>query len=308
MLFGIDLGGTKTEVIVLKDDDYKELFRKRVPTVKRDYGMTLKTIKTLINDAMEATGERCEKFGVAIPGAQSRVDGSIKNANSWWLNGRHLKEDLANETNIAVVLANDANCFALSEAVDGAGAGYETVWGLILGTGSGTGIVVNSQVLEGPNAISGEWGHNPLPWQNEYERKLSTTQQCYCKKQGCIETFISGTGFELEYERQSGRQLTGIEIAARMAAGESGAVKAFELYSDRLARCIACFANFLDPDVIVLGGGMSNLAQLYGVLPNLIREHIFGGEFSTPIVKAKHGDSSGVRGAAFLTAKSKPAL
>lgn len=304
MLFGIDLGGTKTEITVLNENDHAVLFKKRVPTVKNDYGATLTTISSLIDEAQKALNVIADAFGVAIPGTVSALTHTVKNANSYWLNGKDLLHDLEKATGKKVFLENDANCFALSEAVDGAGAGYKTVWGLILGTGSGTGIVINRKTVEGRNGLGGEWGHNPLPWMTDYERELANLQHCYCGKKGCIETFVSGTGFEAEYERQSGHSFSGVEIAKLLSTGNKEAVKTFNLYVDRLARSIACFANFIDPDVIVLGGGMSNLDALYSVLPNKVKDYIFGKEFVTPIVKAKHGDSSGGRGAAFLCQES----
>ena len=300
MLFGIDLGGTKTEITVLSDDDHEVLFKKRVATIKNNYAATLTTISSLVDEAQKALNVTTNVFGVAIPGTVSAITHTIKNANSYWLIGKDLLHDLEKATGKKVFLENDANCFALSEAVDGAGAGYKTVWGLILGTGSGTGIVINRKTIEGRNGLGGEWGHNPLPWMNDYEYELAKTQHCYCGKQGCIETFVSGTGFEAEYARQSGKNILGAEIARLLKSGEKEAKDTFDLYVDRLARSIACFANFIDPDVIVLGGGMSNLDALYSVLPNKVKEYIFGKEFVTPIVKAKHGDSSGGRGAAFL--------
>lgn len=301
MLFGIDLGGTKTEVVVLDPKDGHERFRNRVPTVKGSYADTLSTIRALVAQAELACACRAQAVGVAIPGTISKKSGRIKNANSSWLNGQDLLNDLQRTLRCPVLLENDANCFALSEAMDGAGQGKAVVWGLILGTGSGTGIIQEGKVLEGLNSLSGEWGHNPLPWMDAYEQELSRIQPCFCGRQGCIETFVSGTGFEAEYQRQSGRQLNGQQIAQRLAAGEVAALRTFDLYLDRLARSIACCVNFLDPDVIVLGGGMSNFDGLYQALPARILNYVFGGEFDTPLRKAVHGDSSGVRGAAFLT-------
>lgn len=300
MLFGIDLGGTKTEITVLSDNDYAVLFKKRVPTVKNNYAATLTTISALVNEAQKALNVSVDSFGVAIPGTVSAITHTIKNANSYWLNGQDLLHDLEKTTGKKVFLENDANCFALSEAVDGAGKDYKVVWGLILGTGSGTGIIIDRKTIEGRNGLGGEWGHNPLPWMNEYEQEIAKIEQCYCGKRGCIETFVSGTGFEAEYERQSGQRLSGVHIAKLLSSGNKEAAKTFNLYLDRLARSIACFANFIDPDVIVLGGGMSNLDALYQELPHKVKEYIFGKEFVTPIVKAVHGDSSGGRGAAFL--------
>lgn len=301
MLFGIDLGGTKTEITVLDGTQGNCLYKKRTATRRGSYASTLETISGLIKEAEAELNTTVSCFGVAIPGAVSKVTGRIKNANSSWLIGQDLLHDLQRVTGKKAVLENDANCFALSEAF-GAGAQYASVWGLILGTGSGTGLVMHRSIVEGRNSLGGEWGHNPLPWMTEYEQKLAAIQPCFCGRQGCIETFVSGTGFEAEYKRQSGQSARGEDIVQRMRAGESAAQETFRLYSDRLARCMACYANFFDPEVIILGGGMSNVTELYEVLPDLIRRYIFGGEFDTPVLRARYGDSSGGRGAALLTA------
>jgi fructokinase len=274
---GIDLGGTKTEIVVLADNG-RELLRERVATPRDDYVGTVATIAGLVRDAEAKVGAgRTASVGVGIPGAESRVTGLIKNANSTWLIGQPLRADLAAALGRPVRLANDANCFALSEATDGAAAGANVVFGVILGTGVGGGIVVDGKVLVGANAIAGEWGHNPLPG-DEAIRPL-----CYCGRQGCIETFLSGP--------------------ALAADGGAENEAAMQRYEQRLARALAQVINILDPDVIVLGGGLSNLDRLYDRVPRLWSAHVFSDAVATRLVKNRHGDSSGVRGAAWLWPK-----
>lgn len=304
---GVDLGGTKTEIIAL-DKRGSECFRKKVATVKASYADTIKTICALVLEAEQHLACKCP-LGIAIPGAVSEHTKRIKNANSFWLNDQDLKGDLAKSlSKDEIFLENDANCFALSEAEDGAGKDYATVWGLILGTGSGSGIVINKQVLRGRNLLSGEWGHTTLPWLTDEERELWRDVKCYCARDYCIETFVSGVGFERDFAKRKGVfdpnaltfATTGKDIIELMAKGDHDAKACYEAYLDRLSRAIAAFSGFLDPDVIVLGGGMSNVNKLYEDLPDRVRHYIFGGEFDTPIVPNVYGSDSGVRGAAWL--------
>lgn len=293
---GVDLGGTKTEVILL-DDQSRTLFRTRVPTVRDDYAATLEAIADLVAQAEHAGEASSLPVGVGIPGSVSRKTGLVKNANSTWLNGRPLKADLSERLDRDVKVTNDANCLAVSEATDGAGADYELVFAGILGTGCGAGLAWRGQALVGPNGVAGEWGHNPLPWTSESDLHA---RACYCGRRGCQETFLSGTGLCLTYERMTGEALSGAEIARRADEGERAAVTVREQYLEELTRGLAGVINLLDPDVIVLGGGVSNLAAIYERVPTLLPQFVFGGECDTPIVQARHGDSSGVRGAAWL--------
>lgn len=306
---GVDLGGTKTEIIAL-DNQGKECFRKKVATVKASYADTIKTISSLVLEAETTLGCKCP-LGIAIPGAVSEHTGLIKNANSFWLNNNDLIGDLAKALDKSeIYLENDANCFALSEAEDGAGKDYRVVWGLILGTGSGSGIVIDKQVLRGRNLLSGEWGHTTLPWITDAEREAWSDVKCYCGRKYCVETFVSGVGLERDYAKHKGVfdpdalsfETVSKDIMELKRQGDHDATVCFEHYADRLARAIAAFSGFLDPDVIVLGGGMSNVTELYSVLPDLVRHYIFGGEFDTPIVPNVYGSDSGVRGAAWLPA------
>ncbi|MBQ0270227.1 fructokinase [Providencia huaxiensis] len=298
MRIGIDLGGTKIEVIAL-DDSGNTLFRKRIPTPRGDYDATLKAIASLVADAEAATG-LSGSVGIGIPGTLSPVTGKVKNANSTWLNGKPFDADLSYLLNREIKMANDANCLAVSEAVDGAGAGEKVVFAVIIGTGCGAGIAINGQVHSGGNGVAGEWGHNPLPWQDEQDRQFLASESCYCGLTGCTELFVSGTGFMADYTKLSGCKKTGMEIVELAQIGDEHAVIALENYLNRLAKALGQAINMLDPDVIVLGGGMSNVDYLYEALPERIRQWVFGGECDTPIRKAVHGDSSGVRGAAWL--------
>ncbi|AJI95953.1 glucokinase family protein [Yersinia ruckeri] len=298
MRIGIDLGGTKIEVIALANDG-RELFRKRVETPRHDYHQTILAIASLVADAEKATDEQ-GSVGVGIPGTLSPFSGKVKNANSVWLNGQALDRDLSEKLARPVRMANDANCLAVSEATDGAGAGRHLVFAAIIGTGCGSGIAIDGRVHSGGNGIAGEWGHNPLPWQNEDELHYQSEVPCYCGKKGCIETFVSGTGFATDYFRLSGNSLKGMEIITLMEQGDAIAELTMQRYEQRFAKSLAHVINLFDPDVIVLGGGMSNVDRLYQTLPDLIRPWVFGGECETPIRKAIHGDSSGVRGAAWL--------
>lgn len=298
MRIGIDLGGTKIEVIALSDSG-EELFRKRIPTPRGSYPDTLAAIKNLVDDAEQATGQK-GTVGVGIPGTISPFTGKVKNANSVWLNGQPLDKDLSALLQREVRFANDANCMAVSEATDGAGAGKKIVLALILGTGSGSGIVINGKPHNGANGIGGEWGHNMLPWQDEEERAVTDSQPCYCGKSGCVEQFVSGTGLSDDYERRSGTRLKGDEIVRLAEQGDVLAEQSLQAYERRLAKALAAYINVLDPDVVVFAGGVCNIERLYTNVPKLLDEYIFGRECFTGIKKAVHGDSSGVRGAAWL--------
>lgn len=292
---GVDLGGTKTEIVTL-DAEGREVFRRRVPTPRGDYGAIVRGIAELVA-ATDASVGAPGQVGVGIPGAISPATGLIKNANTTELIGQDLRGDLAAALDRPVRLANDADCFTLSEATDGAGAGFRTVFGVILGTGVGGGITVDARLLSGPNAIAGEWGHNPLPWPGDDERPGPA---CYCGKHGCIETFLSGPGFCLDHRGRTGADMTTREIVTAAASGEPAAHDSLARYAARLARALATVINVLDPDVIVLGGGMSNIDSIYDAVPKLLGHHVFSDQCDTPLRRAKFGDSSGVRGAAWL--------
>ncbi|AHE64993.1 TPA: fructokinase [Pasteurella multocida] len=298
MRIGIDLGGTKIEVIALSNEG-KELFRKRVPTPRGSYEATLAAIKGLVDDAEQATGQT-GTVGIGIPGTISPFSHKVKNANSVWLNGQPLDKDLCRLLGREVRIANDANCMTVSEATDGAGAGSAVVLALILGTGCGSGIVIHGKPHHGGNGIGGEWGHNPLPWMDDEEKAVAQQTPCYCGKHGCIEQFVSGTGLCDDYERRSGKRLKGDEILALAEQGDTLAEQSFQAYERRLAKALSSYVNMLDPDVIVFAGGVCNVDRLYTNVPKLMPQYIFGHEFHTPIRKALHGDSSGVRGAAWL--------
>lgn len=293
---GIDLGGTKTEVILLNGRS-EELFRTRIPTVRDDYEATLRDIASLVTQAEVAAGETLLPVGIGIPGTISRKTGCVKNANSTWLNGRPFQKDLSAFLMREVKVTNDANCLAVSEATDGAGRGYDLVFAGILGTGCGAGVAYQGKPIVGPNGVAGEWGHNPLAWTSEAEL---SARPCYCGKAGCQETFLSGTGLCLSYQLATCEKIKGDEIVARAHGGEAAAQKILADYYDQLARGLACIINVIDPDVIVLGGGASNIAAIYTEVPKLLPRYVFGCECDTPIVPAMHGDSSGVRGAAWL--------
>lgn len=298
MRIGIDLGGTKTEVIAL-DDAGEQRFRHRLPTPREDYQQTIETIATLVDMAEQANGQT-GSVGIGIPGSLSPYTGVVKNANSTWLNGQPFDSDVSRRLKREVRLANDANCLAVSEAVDGAAAGAQTVFAVIIGTGCGAGVALNGRAHIGGNGTAGEWGHNPLPWMDDDELRYREEIPCYCGKQGCIETFISGTGFATDYQRLSGKTLKGDEIIRLVDAQDAVAELAISRYELRLAKALSHVVNILDPDVIVLGGGMSNVERLYKTVPSLMKSFVFGGECETPVRKARHGDSSGVRGAAWL--------
>jgi len=296
MQIGIDLGGTKTEAIALTAEKIVAA-RRRIPT-PRDYTATLDTITGLVAELESETGQAAT-VGIGIPGVVTHATGLVKNANSTWLIGRPLQADLEQRLARPVRVANDANCFTLSEAIDGAGRGFETVFGVILGTGVGGGIAIRQRIHEGPNQVAGEWGHNPLPWMTDEER--AAAPPCYCGKSGCIETFLSGPGFELDYARLAGARRSSRDIVgAAAAAGDPHAVQALRRYEDRLARGLAAVINLLDPDAIVLGGGMSNLPDLPSAVSALLPRYVFSDTVLTKILLNAHGDSSGVRGAAWL--------
>lgn len=295
-LIGIDLGGTKTEVILL-DDQSNEHYRKRVATPVGNYQATLQTIHALVQQAESHAGSIGLPVGVGIPGSVSRKTGRIKNANSTWLNGQPMQHHLSELLQRPVTLTNDANCLALSEATDGAGQNHHTVFAAILGTGCGAGISVNGQLLTGPNGLAGEWGHNPLAWTPQAELQQ---RSCYCGRHGCNETFLSGTGLSLTHQLRTGQQHPAHTITENARNGDADARESLNQYLEHLARGLAAVINVIDPDIIVLGGGMSNAEQLYRELPGRLPGYVFGGECDTPIVKAVHGDSSGVRGAAWL--------
>ncbi len=295
MRIGIDLGGTKIEGIALAADG-RELQRRRIPAPRGNYDDSVRAIAGLVTTIEEDTHKR-GSVGVGIPGATSPATGLIKNANSTWLNGKPLAEDLARALGRPVRLANDANCFALSEATDGAGAGANVVFGVIIGTGTGGGVVVHGRVLVGANAIAGEWGHNPLPGRDDDERPGPA---CYCGRTGCIETFLSGPALSRDYAASGGDRVSAIEVAARAAQGEAHAEAAMSRYEARFARAIASVINVLDPDVIVLGGGLSNIDRLYANVPARWSPFVFSDRVDTRLVRATHGDASGVRGAAWL--------
>ena len=298
---GIDLGGTKTEAIAL-DGAGRELVRRRIPTPAGDYQAQLASVRDLVAEVERQVGAR-GSVGVGIPGTMSKATGLIKNANSTWLIGRPHDRDLSEALDRPVRVMNDANCLAVSEATDGAGAGHDVVFAAILGTGVGGGIVVHGRPLIGINGIAGEWGHNPLPWPRDEERPGPS---CYCGRHGCIETFCSGTGLRHDHRAVTGRDWRGERIAAAASDGDEGAAEALARYAERLARGLAAMINLLDPDIVVLGGGMSNLDRLYREIPLLWQPWVFSDRVDTRLAKAVHGDSSGVRGAAWLWPADRP--
>jgi len=308
MRIGIDLGGTKIEGIAL-DSDGTERARIRSSTPKDDYDAIIRTIVDIVHGLEKQTGEQ-GSVGVGIPGMVSPKTGLVKNANSTCLIGNHLEDDLATALKRPVRLNNDANCFTVSEATDGSGEGYNMVFGVIVGTGVGGGIVYKGSSHVGINAIGGEWGHNPMPWMRDNE---NPGPDCYCGKKGCIETFVSGTGLELDYRTSVTSVTTGGQgnlnaqaIVEQAENGDAIAREALCRLEDRLARSLASVINILDPDVIVLGGGISNIDRLYETVPKLWQEWVFSDFTETPLLKNKHGDSSGVRGAAWLWPHDTP--
>ena len=289
MRIGIDLGGTKIEGILMADSG-DILQRYRVDTPQGDYPQTLQQIRSLID---QLTDDKQLPIGIGTPGAPSPETGLMRNANSTCLNGQPLQQDLEELLQRPVRVANDADCFALSEASDGAGKDANSVFGVIVGTGTGGGLVIQKQLLQGPNAIAGEWGHNPLPWPQENELP---GPQCYCGKQGCVETWLSGPGLA----RDHGGEIQAKEIIQQAKQGEKQALATLERYYDRMARCLALVINIVDPDVIVLGGGLSNVETLYNEVPRRLPRYVFSDTLKTQLKPPVHGDSSGVRGAAWL--------
>ena len=292
---GIDLGGTKIEIVAL-GENHRELFRRRVPTPQGDYWAILSTISELVKAAERRLGQR-GTIGVGTPGATSLATGLLKNSNSTCLNGQPFHDDLQHMLDRPLRMENDANCFALSEAVDGAAAGKGIVFGVIVGTGTGGGIVVHGKTLKGINAIAGEWGHNPLPWPREDE---IPGPDCYCGKNGCIETYLSGPGMSNDHLRVTRTRLAAEAIRIGALRGDKACEETIQRYEDRMARSLAHVINILDPDIIVLGGGMSKITRLYENIPNLWGKYIFSDSVDTLLVPPKHGDASGVRGAAML--------
>lgn len=292
---GVDLGGTKIEFIALERDGV-ELQRHRIATPRQDYDGTVRAIADGVKEMEKQLG-RTATVGVGMPGTISTQTGLVKNANSTWLIGKPFDKDLSRALDREVRCSNDANCLAVSEATDGTGSGKHVVFAVIVGTGCGGGIAVDGRVHSGSNGVAGEWGHNTLPYMRAEE---FPGPACYCGRNGCIETWISGTGLEKDYERATKTSLRGPEILARSDAGEPAALAALDRFEDRLARGLAGVINLLDPDVIVMGGGASQISRIYKNVPELLKQYVFGKEADTPLVPAKHGDSSGVRGAAWL--------
>jgi fructokinase len=301
MRIGIDLGGTKIEGIAI-DENGIERQRLRVATPKGEYTAVVKAVTNLVSDIERDLGQK-GTVGVGIPGAVSPATGLVKNANTVELIGHPLDKDLSAALGREVRVANDANCFALSEATDGAGAGGSVVFGVIIGTGVGGGIVVDGRILTGSHSIAGEWGHNPLAWPRDDERP---GQPCFCGRPGCNESFLAGPSLARDHRLATGQDLKTPEIASRAESGDKDAITTMVRYEDRLARALAVIINVLDPDFIVLGGGVSNIARLYREVPLVLPKYVFSDKVTTPIVKAKYGDSSGVRGAAWLWPPNRP--
>jgi fructokinase len=295
MRLGIDLGGTKIACVVLHSDG-RVAFESRAATPRHDYDGTLTAIAAIVRTAETEVGIRCT-VGLGIPGAISPATGLVKNANSTWLNGRAFHKDLERALGRDVRLANDANCLAISEAVDGAAADADVVFGVIVGTGTGGGIVVHRRVLTGPNAIAGEWGHNPLPWPDAEEHP---GPECYCGQRGCIETFLSGPGLAADYRRRGGGEVSSEDVVARVERGEPLAVRSLAAWTRRLAKSLATVINVLDPHTIVVGGGLSRIESIYRDVPRLWGPWVFSDVVRTRFVPSKFGDASGVRGAAWL--------
>ena len=326
--FGIDFGGTKTEIIALDATNGKEIYRKRIPTARGDYQQSLNSFKGLVDEAEAALGAP-GTVGMGIPGSVSKDNQLVKNSNCTWMNGKPMKKDLEALMGREIRIQNDANCFAVSEAVDGSGIGAEVVFGVIIGTGCGGGVVVNGKGIMGVNGVGGEWGHNPLPYPRVYvpegtdhgfPKEAETPpngvtyftqdkswsewpgEPCYCGKSGCQELWISGTGFKMDYKRVTGEELSTHDVISNAMRGEAKARAALDRYIDRLARALSVVINVLDPDVIVLGGGMSNVDALYTEVPKAWGKYVFSDSVHTALRPPRHGDSSGVRGAAWLWA------
>lgn len=295
MRFGVDMGGTKIELLAL-DDEGKEIYRHRVPTPKDDYDKMVLAIRDLVLDA-EKKLHKQGTVGVGIPGVISPKTGLVKNANTTVLIGKPFDKDLSQALNREIRMTNDANCFTLSEATDGAAEGHPIVFGVIIGTGCGGGLVVNGTVIDGCNAIAGEWGHNKLPDSTDEENSL---RPCYCGKQGCNETYFSGTGFEHDYQLTTGEKLKATEIARAAEEGDERAIQCIERAEMRIAKALAVVINIVDPHAIVLGGGLSNIERIYPNIQKLLPKYVFSDTLETQVMKAKFGDSSGVRGAAWL--------
>ncbi|UOD51521.1 ROK family protein [Orrella daihaiensis] len=301
--FGIDLGGTKTELIVL-DRVGRTQFKQRVPTPASHYQAIVQAIVSLVRQAETSLGVTAQALGVGAPGTPFGLDGRLKNANTTCLIGQPLATDLQNLLAIPVIVENDANCLVLSEATDGAASGANTVFGVILGTGVGGGLVVNKQLVNGPNRITGEWGHNPLPRWFKQKNAMTSRRQCYCGLEDCIETYLSGQGLSLTYKelnRASDETLTAKDIVQTAQSGDEAARVAIEHYFDALSQSLATVINVIDPDIIVFGGGLSQLPSLCASVQARLSGHVFGGDVQTRLAVATHGDSSGVRGAAWLT-------
>ncbi|THF62019.1 ROK family protein [Pseudothauera rhizosphaerae] len=296
MRLGVDLGGTKIEIVALDEQGHERL-RRRMPTPRGDYAATIEAVAALVEAAERELGVRGGPVGIGTPGSVSPVTGRMRNANSTCLNGRALWEDLEARLGRSVRIANDADCFAVSEAADGAGAGAAVVFGVILGTGVGGGIVVHGRLLTGANGIAGEWGHSPLPLPQPEDLPLPA---CYCGRRGCVETYLSGPGLTADHVRHGGAALDAAAIAQGASAGDRACEATLQRYEARLARALAGVINLLDPDVIVLGGGLSRLDRLYRNVPRLWLAHVFSDRVDTRLLPARHGDSSGVRGAAWL--------
>lgn len=300
--FGIDLGGTKTELIVL-DGSGQTLFRQRQPTPSGNYTAILNTIGSLIRHAESSLGIKAQALGVGAPGTPFGPEGRLKNANTTCLIGRPLATDLQQELQIAVAVENDANCLVLSEATDGAAAGATSVFGIILGTGVGGGLAINGGLVNGPNRITGEWGHNPLPRWFDLKHTRPESRSCYCGLQDCIETYLSGKGLNLTYQGLSGDQAAGLDtqaIVQAALAGDPHGLTALAHYFDALSQSLATVINVLDPDVVVFAGGLSKLPKLTDEVTQRLQDHVFGNDLQTKLAIAQHGDSSGVRGAAWL--------
>jgi fructokinase len=295
MRLGIDLGGTKIAAAVL-DEGGRVVWERRSPTPRDDYDATIDAMTSLVADAERDLRVTCT-VGIGMPGAISPATGLVKNANSTWLNGRPLQPDLERAMGRPVRLANDANCLAVSEATDGAAAGASVVFAVIAGTGTGGGLVAHGRLVTGANAIAGEWGHNPLPWPAEDERP---GPQCYCGRRGCIETFLSGPGLAADHARAGGEAVAGEVVVAKAIDGDPRATASLDRWCDRFARALATVINLIDPDVIVVGGGLSRIDRLYSRVPELWSRWIFSDQVATRLVRARYGDASGVRGAAWL--------
>jgi fructokinase len=291
---GIDLGGTKIEIAALEDG--VERLRTRVPTPQGDYAAILEAVRALVHDTERALGA-AGSVGIGTPGSISRATGLLRGSNSVCLNGQPIRHDLERVLERPVRITNDANCFALSEATDGAGAGAEVVFGVILGTGVGGGVIVRGHALDGPNAIAGEWGHNPLPWPRDDERP---GPRCFCGRHGCIETFLAGPWLARDHAQVTGQARSAPEIVAGAQAGDMACEATMQRYEERLARALAHVINLIDPDVVVLGGGLSNVERLYANVPRHWGRWVFSDRVDTRLVQHRHGDSSGVRGAAWL--------